>query len=343
LNNLLKDIKENHTELKGVYSLLLENVAFRVRKALLSTSEDRRYENINYYDWAKKWFTLQYPKCNYGYKVENRRLRISLSSNHKINATLLENKRKFEPVYLEITKQHNRYFAIFCQRTEVPEPIPLGKIRNWIAIDQNHENFFVAINSNGQSIRINKLQSESYFNQSIDDIVDKIKICNNDKRKAELYRVLNRTTNKRKEQTDTALHKIAKELALRYDLVLIGDYVPCREDIPFENMKKVMVDRTHIVYFRKILEWNMKKNGKIFKLVDERLTTQRCCICGFEEYRDPHQRSFKCKKTGELVIRDLNACINIARKGGVIVNNPIVNQIMFTYRFDYKKGRLVLI
>jgi transposase len=87
----------------------------------------------------------------------------------------------------------------------------------------------------------------------------------------------------------------------------------------------------------------MKKNGKIFKLVDERLTTQRCCICGFEEYRDPHQRSFKCKKTGELVIRDLNACINIARKGGVIVNNPIVNQIMFTYRFDYKKGRLVLI
>ncbi len=337
----LKDIKERIPILKGVYSLLLENVSYRVRKGLLAITEDKRYENINYQDWEKYWFTLQYSKCNVGYKVENNKLTISLSAQKKITVKLLEKKEKFKPVYLEVTKQNDRYFAIFCKRTEVPDTMPQSLIKNWIAIDQNHENFFVAINSKGQSIRINRLQSESYFNQSIDDIVDKIKSCSCARRKKELYKALNRTTNKRKEQTDTALHAIAKVLASRYDLVLIGDYVPCREDIPFENMKKVMVDRTHIVLFRKILEWDMKKQGKIFKLVNERNTTQRCCICGLQEYRNPHQRNFECKTTGKFIIRDLNSCINIARKGGVMVKNPVVDKIMFSYRFDFKQSRLI--
>lgn len=341
LSYRLKDIKEEIPILKGVYSLLLDNVAYRLRKGLLAIPEDTRYKNINYQDWDKNWFTLQYSKCNVGYKVKNNNLEISLSAKKRISVKLLEKKNEFKTVYLEITKQHDRYFAIFCRRKEVPDTIPMCSIKNWIAIDQNHENFFIAINSQGQSIRINKLQSESYFNQSIDDIVDKIKVCTKTKRKKNLYKALNRITNRRKEQTDTALHSIAKELATKYDLVLIGDYVPCREDIPFENMKKVMVDRTHIANFRKILEWDMKKNGKIFKLVNERSTTSKCCICGLEEYRNPHQRNFKCKQTGKFIIRDLNSCINIARKGGVVVKNPVVDKIMYTYRFDFKMSKLI--
>lgn len=341
LTNRLKDIKDCKPILKGVYSLLLENVAYRVRKGLLAIPEDRRYDNINFHDWDKSWFTLQYIKRNVGYKVKNNSLEISLSASKKIKAKLLERKKNFEPVYLEISKQHDRYFAIFCHCIEVPVTLPQSSIRNWIAIDQNHENFFVAINSEGHSIRINRLQSEYYFNQSIDNLVDKIKLCTSVKRKKKLYKALNRITNKRKEQTDTALHLIAKKLATKYDLVLIGDYVPCREDIPFENMKKVMVDRTHIVYFRKILEWDIKKCGKAFRIIDERNTTQKCCICGLEEYRNPHQRSFKCKETGKLIIRDLNSCINIARKGGIIVRNPVVNKIMYTYRFDFRNSKLI--
>lgn len=341
LNHCLKDIKEFQPELKGVYYLLLENVAFRVRKALLAIPETSRYENMNFHDWDKSWFTLQYSKSNVGYSSLNNILKISLSSGKTINARLLEKKKSFNPINMEIIKQNDRYFAIFCFKTEVPKAMDLVKAKSWIAIDQNHENFFVAINSKGESIRVNRLQSETYFNQSIDDIVDKIKACSDSKRKKNLYRVLNRITNKRKEQTDTALHVIAKKLSDCYDLVIIGDYVPCRDDIPYENMKKVMVDRTHIVYFRKILEWDLKKKGKLFKLVDERNTTQRCCICGNEEYRDPHKRSFCCKQTGEFVIRDLNASINIARKAGFEVNNPIVDSILFTYMFDFKKSQLV--
>lgn len=201
----------------------------------------------------------------------------------------------------------------------------------------------MAIDYLGYSIKINRLQSEFYFNQSIDDIVDKIKQCKSLKRKKNLYKALNKITNKRKEQTDTALHLIAKKIAEKYDLVLIGDYVPTVKNIPFDNMKKSMVCHSHIVSFRKILEWNMIKRGKTFKLVNEEYTTQRCCICGCEEYRDPHKRNFICKKTGEFVLRDLNSCVNIARKGGLIINNPIVDKIKFNYRFDYKQSTLVKI
>jgi putative transposase len=340
--NRVDDFKRKYSEFDDLYYLLSKSVGFRVLDSVKKLPYGTRAININHKDWESDWYSLFYSKKGTGFSVKNRVITFQISKNESIQAILTEKIGHYDIINMRIDKQHYRYFAIFCHKVEIPKTILPNQVKRWIAIDQNHENFFTGIDNRGITYRFEKLKSETYFNQTIDDIVDKIKACTNPYRKDRLYKALNRVTNKRAEQTFSALHSISKVIATNFDAVLIGNYVPCRDDLPYENLKKIMVDRTHIARFRSILEWDMKKRGKIFVLVDEKNTTSSCCICGNKEHKDTSIREFTCKKTGTKVIRDLNSCVNIARKGGAPVAQPIpvVTKINQVYIYDYRISKV---
>lgn len=351
LNNMLVDLKLEFPFLKEVYSSVLKNVVYRLRKSLLSIPKSKRYNPSAYLDNNKNWFSLYYGGREKGYKIENQMLRISLSASKRIYVKLTQKIENKEPLNLRIIKQYGRYFALFQYKNKFPNLMKIENIKNWLAIDQNHENFFHAIDSYGHTYRFEKILQEEYFNKVLYKLYEKRERCssldkngkvviNNNRKVRSLNRAIDRVSNKRHEQTITALGTIVKWISDRYDLVLIGDYLPTSESIPFDNMKLSMLHRTHIGKFRSMLDWKMKCKGKILRVINERNTSKVCCLCGNSEYRGPKEREFRCIKTGINVVRDLNSCVNIARRGGIEIKHPVVDKIMFKVIYDFKQNRL---
>ena len=74
-----------------------------------------------------------------------------------------------------LCKEHKRFYAIFTlEKEEIPMNLPKER---WIAIDQNHKNFFVAIDSEGQTIEFENLYQTKYFDKKIDELKSKRDKC----------------------------------------------------------------------------------------------------------------------------------------------------------------------
>jgi putative transposase len=72
-----------------------------------------------------------------------------------------------------------------------------------------------------------------------------------------------------------------------------------------------MLNQEMIGQFRKILEHQANKSGKLFKINSEKHTTSDCCFCGDRVFKDPSIREFVCPKCGSKFQRDLNSSVNI--------------------------------
>ena len=125
---------------------------------------------------------------------------------------------------------------------------------------------------------------------------------------------LKRAEHRRREQIKLALFTIANYLCKHYDKILIGDYTPSIDVAPFKNMRRSMLNNTHIGTLRNVIKWVAEKSGKTFIKVEEYHTTKECCICGDLEKKSPDIRTFTCKSCGTMLSRDINSAINIAKK-----------------------------
>ncbi len=351
LKNSIAPLKKKYQFLREVYSGVLLNVVYRLRRSLLTIPKYKRFDSPTYLDFKNTWFSLYYGGNEIGYKIIDNKLRISLSANKRIYAKLTQKIGSKDLLNLRIIKQYGRYFALFQYKRQFVNIMNMRDIKNWVAIDQNHENFFHAIDSYGGTYRFDKIIQEEYFNKVLFKVYekrDKCKIIDKDgkitfpdsNRVRELNKTIDRVCNKRHEQTMAALGTIVKWITDKYDLIVIGDYLPTKETIPFDNMKLAMLHRSHIGKFRSMLQWSAKCKGKHCIVVNEENTTKVCCLCGNSEYRNPKKRSFECKTTGVHVIRDLNSCVNIARKSGIVVHNLAVDKVKYEVIYDFKQNRI---
>ena len=111
--------------------------------------------------------------------------------------------------------------------------------------------------------------------------------------------------------------KVGKALATHYDLVVM-------EDINIRRMagrsRRVLRWRLHDASFhelRSIIEYQMKKYGKEFALVDPNGTSKTCARCGFVNERlTLNNRVFVCPVCYWVDDRDHNAALNILKKSG---------------------------
>ena len=298
---------------------------------------------------------------------------------------------------LSVVKQHGRFYCVFaierCSNAELKHKEEMTRYRKncnqikkqnkeneeqlempskpilekeelvipndckWIAIDPNHENFFMAIDHNGETIRFEKLNMIKYWDKTIDVLKSKRDRCQKYyKKKTSKYgkkytvhsprwnrmnNALERAYDARREQIKSALYSIAHLLYDNYDLVIIGDYVPSNDTATEKNMKRDMLNQTEIGKFRQTLEWVATKEEKFYLMVDEHNTTKRCCICGHLEKKDPNVRTFTCTICGSKLLRDINSAINIAEKAGFFLSEEFkqnLNQILYrgTIRYGQK-------
>ena len=266
----------------------------------------------------------------------------------------------------EMRKYRKAYNKAKKEGLELPEKpiweereIEIPKDCKWIALDQNHKNFFVGVDDQGGSIEFKKLEMIKYWDKVIDKLKSKRDICQKHYRKRKtkngstyvahsprwnrLNHALNRAYHKRREQIKTALYSIAHMLYRKYDLVLIGDYVPTNETACLKTMKRSMLNQEELGKFRKVLQWVAEKEGKYYLLVDEKNTTKECCVCGNQEKKTPEIREFICEKCHTKFQRDINSAVNIAKKAGYYLDMEQCRNrfCIFTHTGEAVYGRRV--
>ncbi|GAB3470684.1 RNA-guided endonuclease InsQ/TnpB family protein [Azotobacter salinestris] len=132
--------------------------------------------------------------------------------------------------------------------------------------------------------------------------------------KARVRAIHARIANRRKD----ALHKFSRQLVSRYGEILVGDVSPTK--LAKTRMAKSVLDAGW-GQLKTMLEYKCAHAGIVFKVVDERYTTQTCSNCGALPDSRPKgitgfgMREWTCSVCGVTHDRDVNAARNILAAG----------------------------
>jgi putative transposase len=114
------------------------------------------------------------------------------------------------------------------------------------------------------------------------------------------------------------LHKASAMIAKEYGLVVVGDVSPSK--LAQTSMAKSVLDAGWSG-FRRMLSYKAIRHGGGTLEVSERYTTQTCSSCGALPTSRPRgiagldKRVWKCSDCGTVHDRDVNAALNILRRG----------------------------
>jgi len=345
LRNLLPKIKQEKPFLKVVHSSVLKNVALSVSESIrryqAAKKEKKKVGWPVYRSWKRQWHCLFYDEPDKGFFVEGSLLTISLGmgedcKQRSLSLTikdvhLLKDKKIRN---LRIVSELEEYYAVF---TVEKEEKPLKDIAKVIALDPNHKNFAYGVDLEGKAIEIEAPNWLKSYDRQTDELKAKRDCCNKkahkvaildkegkdtgkfyykpSRRWSKLNSTLNKSYNKRREQTKTFMYTVANQLIAAYDCVGIGDYVPHGNGVT-TKMRRAMNNRSLIGRFKKVLSWVAKKSGKAMVIYDEKGTTRTCRTCLFqvEEGLHPSIRTWQCPDCKTVHLRDENASINGLKK-----------------------------
>ncbi len=335
LRNYMVNVMKESNEFKfinAVYSKPLKESATRLEQTFKKFfTEGTGFPN--YRSWKKSWFSLHYDEAFVGYKIDGYNLVVSCGTDSdgkriKIEA-VLKNKIKTNGKIktLRICKKLNKYYInLTLEKIDTPKK----DNKKWISIDQNHKNFFCAVDYKGETMIFNKNNFIKYTEKQIDELnslmskkkkfVTKIN-KNYNKEYKQFTKQFNRLVVKRsklyskiREQKKNYCNTVANFLFKNYDLVIIGDYTPDLNTAKFNTMHRSMLNQEMIGQFRRVLQHQADKSGKSLIINSERYTTSDCCFCGDRVYKDPSVREFTCPVCGHKFQRDLNSSVNIGKK-----------------------------
>ena len=368
---------EEYKFLSSVYSKPLKESADRCENALkqyykdyfgrkngTATSKVKR-GFPKFRSWRAEWFSIYYDEANVGYKIEGDKVRFTLGTDENGNrlyadATLKEPVKKGKVKTLRICKNLGKYYVNLSMETE--DRTVDTNAKRWVSIDQNHKNFFCAIDHNGGTIEFEYNKICKYFDEQIDKVKskrDKVKkFLDKDNKKfdkelkykvytkkyAHLTNTIKYLYQKRREQIKTFLNSVACFLYENYDIVIIGDYTPTVELTKSTKMRRSMLNQSFISKFRQVLKHHASKNGKVFVVKSEVNTTKHCPYCGRSVKKSPDIREYICKGCSHKIIRDIGSCMNIGYEeiinlsGTDYFKTLDTSVMMYGISYSYQRG-----
>jgi len=125
----------------------------------------------------------------------------------------------------------------------------------------------------------------------------------------EIARLHKKISNKKKDY----YHKVTTNIVNRFDYIIF-------EDLKIKNMVKnkylaKSISDVSWYMFRSMIENKAKEKGKVVVLIDPKNTSQNCSNCGVKVEKNLAVRTHKCPECGLVLDRDINAAINILKKG----------------------------
>ena len=315
LNNLITNVKRQDARFKSVYSQVLQNQADRLSKAFSNFFRQCQEKKIGasivagYPRYKKLVHSITYPQNNGAFKIVGNKLEVS-----KIGRMPIVLHRPVPGVIKTMTLKRNRvgqWFAVFCCELEVPEKTHSGPT---VGLDQGLKSFVVG--SDGLVIDPPRFlrKSEKRLAKEQRKLSRREKGSNNyRKQRSKVARVHLKVANQR----DDFLHKLSRELAERYSVIVV-------EDLKVENLRKnhslaKSFSDAGLSTFISMLEHKVSETGAQPIKVEAAYTTQTCSRCGRVKEGDEKlglgDREYRCSACGLVIDRDLNASINIHRAG----------------------------
>lgn len=347
LRNHIPVLKETHHFLKSVHSSPLKNVGLRLSSAIQAHQKSKKGKRKGkagwprFRAWSAHWFSLFYDEPQKGFKISGDTLTLSLGVDqegkrlscqlHLKESHLLENQKIRN---LRLIKESGKFYVICAVAITLLET---KAIKNIIAIDPNHKNFGVGIDTQGTCIEIAPPTWLRVYDKRIDELKSKRDRC---QKRAKILSVMDFQGNptdktytipsknwtkrnqalqyafyKRREQTKTFMYTIANRLCSIYDCIAVGNYTPYGDGIN-KKMRRAMNNRSLIGRFKEIVSWTAKKLGKTYIEYEETNTTRECSSCGYCNPAGlcPSIRMWQCPECQVIHMRDENAAQNGLKK-----------------------------
>ena len=346
LRDLVPELKKQFPHLTRVHSSPTKNAALRLTRSIQTfqhakkAGARRKTGWPRFRSWGSDWFSLLYDEPNKGFKIKGRLLSLSCGvddQGKRIRVELLlddlRGLKQAQIRSLRIVKTGGRLFAIFSVLKPVAAIRPLTHTSRVIALDPNHKNLVVGVDSQGQAIEVESPRWLKMLDRRLDELKSMRDRCQRrslwigkydhegkavgkgrwrpSRRWQKLQSRIQRLQAKRRLQTQIFLRQLANRLYAIYDQVAIGHYTPSAVSTP-SHCRRSMCAQSLIGRFKQTLAWTARKSGKHFQIYDERGTTRTCSHCGHVVSGGlaPSVRCWSCPHCQVHHNRDENAAQN---------------------------------
>ena len=309
---LIVELKKENLELNNVYSKVLQMVNHQLWSNLNALKElkkkGHKVGKLRYKTSPNSWKILNYNQS--GFKLDEERKRLHLSKIGEFPIKLHRRiKGQVKGVIIKRTKS-GKWYAIF-QVEEEPEPLPeTGKV---VGIDLGVKHF--AVDSGG-----NAFENPLFLEKSLERIKKiqrqlskKQKGSKNwEKARVKLAKAYERLYNQRRD----FLHKLALYYVRNYDVIILEDLNAKNivENGPSKEFRRRFLDSA-LKEFVRILSDKAERAGRRVVFVKPPYTSRTCSRCGAVVELKLSDRVFACPKCGLVLERDLNASLNILKRG----------------------------
>jgi len=306
LTYLLPEMKAMKPELNNVFSQVLQNVAKRVRSGFESywnRKKARLKAHLPRFRGEDRYNSLTYPQ--FGFRVEDGCLRLS-----KIGDVRIIQHRPVEGQVKTLTVTRSRtgkWFAVFSSEVE-EKPIP-GRLPS-VGVDFGL-NSLVAL-SDGTLIEAPRSYrgAEERLGRAQRSLSRKTRGSRNrEKARRRVASACERVANRRRDYA----YKTARSIVNRYERVYV-------EDLRVQNMmrnrrlSKSLGDAGWGM-LRNALTYMAERSEGVTAFVNPRGTSQTCSGCGAYVGKDLSVRVHRCPWCGLTVDRDVNAALNVLKRG----------------------------
>lgn len=320
----LQESKQHDPELEQVYGKLLQEVYFRLDKAMkafyrrVTAGETPGFPRVRP---RHCFFTLVYPAMYI--KVQGHTLRLPTGGRgqHKQYPDVLARLTEEAPAkYREVAilrDARGNYYACFVAERPEETAAQTGTI----AFDLGIKRLATGTNEAGRIFHVGGFKGTHWYNRQLDRIRSKRDRCKKKSRRyIKLSKVYKRVSEKKRNKQKDSLHKASLLISRKLvaSTVVVGD-LSVREMAMKERAKgkpnrfknRAVFNDWMLYTFFQMLTYKCQLYGKELIKIDERDTSKTCSSCGCMQDMPLWKRTYRCENCGLIMDRDENSAQNI--------------------------------
>lgn len=298
----LQIFRETWTDLQGVHSQVLQNVAVRVDLAFkaffrrVKAGEKPGYPRFKGHDW---YDSFTYPQS--GFSVSETHVKLSKVGGIRV--------KLHRPIVgkiktCTIRRQNNKWYVCFACEVE---PVVLPATGKSIGIDVGLEKF--ASLSDGSFVA-----NPRFFRQEERALAKaQRKLSKGSKKRIHAKKVVSRVHERVSNRRHNFIHQLSRKLVNEHDVIVV-EKLNTKNMLANHCLAKSISDASWTM-FRSVLTNKAASAGRLLLSVNPAYTSQDCSGCGYRAKKPLKERWHHCPMCGLSLDRDTNAAINILRLG----------------------------
>ncbi len=313
LQKSIPELKEEHPELKKVYSKVLQYEPYRLFSNLRSLAELKKNgKKVGRLRFKGKGRFKTFTYNQSGFKIIETGKRHGLLHLSKIGDIKIRMHRKVregEKIKQVTVKRYSsgKWYAFLC----CEQPVPVKKrIEKVVGIDMGIIHYVT--DTEGR-----KVEHPLYLNKSLKSLRKKQRKLSKKKKGSKNYNKqkikVAKIHEKIEKQRDGFLHKLSRFYTNNYEFIAV-------EKLNIDSLIRISYNARNIMdsswyKFAQFLSYKAERAGKTVVKVNPRGTTQECYKCGNKVEKSLAVRTHKCSYCGLEIERDYNSSFVVLKRG----------------------------